>query len=284
MQVVITGANGNIGRMLRVIWADGTQPKFQPFWTSRCAKHPADAFWDIERGVAPAVARGATFLHLAGAVRGDAAALCSNRSMALKVCAAALDAGAAHVFLASSAAVYGAGPGDLAEIHAPAPRSDYGRAKLDMERDALSWAHEIGPTAPGVTCLRIGNVLGADALLGQAKEGREIVLDPAPGSLAGPQRSYVGPQVFAQILAGLLERVALAAYLPPILNIATPDNLFMADLLNAARVPYRFGPTRQDVIPKVCLSTKRLATLVHLPTVGAQAMVDDWRAVRARLA
>jgi nucleoside-diphosphate-sugar epimerase len=284
MQVLITGANGKIGRMLRAIWGNGAQTKFQPIWSSRTTTNLTDLVWDIESGTAPKIASGTVILHLAGVVRGDALALRSNRSMALKVCAAAQDAGAKHVFLASSAAVYRASPSELVEVHAPAPQSDYGRAKLDMEREALSWAHEAGPKAPGLTCLRIGNVLGADALFGQAKPAQDIVLDPALGSAAGPQRSYLGPRTLAQIIAGLLDQVAQGGALPPILNIATPTPIYMADLLNEAQLPYRFGPVRSGVIPKVCLSTKRLAGLVPLPTMNARAIVDDWRSTMAAVA
>lgn len=284
MQLLITGANGRVGRMLRVVWAEGTEAQFEPIWSSRRPTRPSDVAWDIERGVPPSIARGAVILHLAGVLRGDAEALQSNRSMALTVCGAALAAGAKHVFLASSAAVYGSSTESLVEVQAPAPLTAYGRAKLAMERDALSWARGAGPNAPGVTCLRIGNVLGADALFGQMSDGREIVLDPAPRSKAGPLRSYIGPRVLAQVLAALLEKVALGIRLPPILNIAASDPVYLADLLDAARLPYRIGPRRADTIPKVCLSTKRLAELVPLPKATAGAIVEDWRTVRANLA
>ena len=281
MQLLITGANGKIGRMLRVVWASGHQPCFQRVWSSRQADAGADLYWDIGTSAPPEIAKGAVILHLAGVLRGDADALRANSTLALNVCEAAKDAGARHVFLASSSAVYGASGENLAEARAPAPLSDYGRAKLAMERDALCWAQRLGKDAPGVTCLRIGNVLGADALFGGAIAAHPITLDPAPDCGGGPQRSYIGPQLLAQVIAALVDRAAHAADLPPILNIAAGGHVFMADLLRAAKLPYRFGAARSDMIPRVCLSTKRLARLVELPTLDAGAIVADWRAVRA---
>lgn len=284
MQVLITGANGKIGRMLRLVWVSGASLPFKPVWCSRKALRTTDVIWDIESGFAPPIAQGAVVLHLAGVVRGDPAALHSNSAMALKVCAAAKDAGARHVLLASTAAVYGASDTMLVETHAPAPRSDYGRAKLLMERNALCWGQNAGPDAPGVSCLRIGNVLGADALIGQTFRGQNVVLDPAPDSARGPLRSYLGPQYLARILAALLGKLAQGADLPPILNIAAREQVYMADLLTAAEVPFHFGSVNPDVIPKVCLSTKRLAKLVGLPAMGARAIVADWQDVMGRAA
>ena len=284
MQVLITGSNGKIGRMLRVVWTGAAQLGFHPVWSTRDAVHDTDLQWDIATNRAPPIAKGAVILHLAGQVHGDAMALRSNSSMAVKVCAAAKDAGASHVFLASSAAVYGPTSDILAETRAPAPQSDYGRAKLEMERDALCWAQQAGPTAPGVTCLRIGNVLGADALFGQLQGGKEVILDPAPGSTGGPLRSYIGPRFLGHVMTSLLQKVMLGWHLPPILNIAARCPVFMADLLLAGQLPYRFGPANQDVIPKVRLSTRRLADFVALPKVDAGILVADWRSVMGRAA
>ena len=281
MQLFITGANGRVGRMLRLVWAGRQRPDFQQVWSSRRGDPSADVIWDIETSAPPALAKGAVILHLAAVLRGDPSALRANSIMALNVCDAAKEGGARHVFLASSSAVYGASQENLAEVRAPAPLSDYGRAKLAMEKDALCWAQGLGKNAPGVTCLRIGNVLGADALFGSADTGGQITLDPTPGGLGGPQRSYIGPQLLAQVIAALVGKAARGANLPPILNIAAQGHVFMADLLQAAKMPYRFGPARSDMIPKVCLSTKRLARLVDLPVMDAREMVEDWRAVRA---
>ena len=279
MQVLITGAAGRLGQLLRTAWLRDQPLGFAPFWSARHRVFPATIAWDILSEPAPFIAEGSVILHLAGALQGDAAALSSNSEMALKVCAAAKKAGVKHVFLASSASVYQATSGNLVEVQPPCPQSDYGRAKLNMERDALCWAHGIGADAPGVTCLRIGNVLGADALLGKAASEREILLDPVSGHDRGPMRSYIGPHAFAQVLAALVMRAAKGAPLPKILNIAAPKPVYMADLLIAAKHPFCFGPPNADVIPKVSLCTSRLAALVPLSAMPAETIVADWQSL-----
>ena len=283
MQVVITGAAGRLGQILQAVWADGKPNGFRPVWSVRHAAGPEFLKWDILSDPAPALPKGCVILHFAGRLRGDVAALADNAKMALLVCEAAKAAGAKHVFFASSSAVYGPGAADLSEVHAPDPRSEYGRAKLDMERDVLCWAQSAGSGAPGVTCLRIGNVLGADALFGQARLGHEIVLDAVPGQKGGPLRSYIGPAEFAQTLAGLVGRVKANADMPKILNVATPGAVFMADLLAAGDLCFRFGPPNHAVIPKVSLATARLAALVPLAAMQAAEMVQEWQQLVARL-
>lgn len=283
MQVLITGAAGRLGQILQAVWVHGEHPGFCPVWSARHAVNRNWLQWDILSDPAPDLPKGCVIVHFAGQVRGTAPALAATTKMALRVCEAAKAASARHVFLASSAAVYAPSAADLYEIHAPDPRSDYGRAKLDMERAALCWAQSAGQGAPGVTCLRIGNVLGADALFGRARRGQEIVLDRVPGQNGGPLRSYIGPQAFAQALAGLVGRVKVKADLPKILNLASPGAVFMADLLSAGELCFRFGPPNLAVFPKVSLSTARLAALVPLDAVQAFDMVQDWQQLVSRL-
>ena len=283
MQVLITGAAGRLGQILQAVWADRDQPGFRPLWSARHASNSTFLPWDILSGPAPDLPKGCVILHFAGQLRGTAPALAANAKMALLVCEAAKAASARHVFLASSAAVYGPSAADLFEVHAPDPRSDYGRAKLDMERAALCWAQTAGPDAPGVTCLRIGNVLGADALFGHARRGHDMVVDRIPGQDGGPLRSYIGPHAFAQKLAGLVGRINAKADMPNILNVTSPGAVFMADLLSAAEIGFRFGPSNLAVFPKVSLSTAKLAALVPLGAMQAFDMVQDWRQLAARL-
>jgi nucleoside-diphosphate-sugar epimerase len=277
MQVLITGSDGRIGRILRITWSQTQSLPFQPIWSTKKGCKSGEVVWDVLTGPAPSIAKGATILHLAGVLQGDAAVLATNVVMAQKVCAAAQAAGAKHVFLASSASIYGGSDRCLSEAHAPSPCSNYGRAKLQMERDALCWASRLGSFAPGVTCLRIGNVLGADALFGNARSMWDIVLDPVPGQKGGPLRSYIGPKTLAFVLAKLIEKVGEGISLPPVLNIAQPGAVFMADLLTAAERPFIFGLPNADVVPKVDLSTKRLEAFVPVPLCSAISLVADWQ-------
>ncbi len=280
MQVLITGASGRLGRILRAQWVNRTDLGFDPVWCSRHPSLDADVHWDIMSGSAPIIAKGAIILHLAGVLRGDRVALSENALMAMQVCRAAKAAEAAHIFLPSSAAVYGAGLGDHVEIQAPNPCSDYGQAKLDMEREALIWAQNEDQMKPTITCLRIGNVLGADALFGGMDYGMKVELDAIPAQAGGPIRSYIGPRAFARTLASLAAQAASGKELPPILNVAATGAVRMADLLVAAQRTFTFRKPAQDAIPRVSLSTKRLEMLVPSVPVDATSMVADWKCCR----
>jgi nucleoside-diphosphate-sugar epimerase len=280
MQVLITGASGRLGRVLRAQWADRNDLGFDPVW---CSRHPAvdsDVHWDILSDDPPTLPKGAIILHLAGVLRGDRLALSQNALMALAICRAAKATAAAHIFLPSSAAVYGKGQCDHVEVHAPDPRSDYGQAKLDMEREALTWAQNEDQNTPNITCLRIGNVLGADKLFGGLDTGNRVVLDAIPDQVGGPIRSYIGPRAFARTVASLVMKAGSGVALPKILNIASTGAVSMADLLIAAERPYSFGKPRTDAIPKVSLSTKRLELLVPSGPVDAPGMIADWKCSR----
>ena len=277
MQVLITGASGRLGQILRTAWKTNGTLGFEPLWSCRKSGVKDSLDWDILMGAAPVIGKGTVILHLAGVLQGDKSALSANSEMAINVCMAAKAAGSAQVFLASSAAVYGESSRPHCEVHAPAPRSEYGRAKLQMERDALSWAqHSVG-CIPQITCLRIANVLGADALFNEARSGKRVVLDNVPGQLGGPLRSYIGPNLFATVMATLIGSIARGERLPSVLNIAAPGPVRMADLLNAAQIQFRLGTVDAEVIPKVSLSTKRLAAFLPVPEADASSLVADWR-------
>ncbi|MDB6452681.1 NAD-dependent epimerase/dehydratase family protein [Falsirhodobacter sp. 20TX0035] len=233
--LIVTGATGRLARLLRPHWPD--------------------AIW-LARGKAWPEGRGGTILNLAG-VTNPTGPLEDNVTTA----AAAIAEGArrgARVFLMSSAAVYGAGDQDFAEDAPMAPVNAYGHAKARME--ALPG---------GAVILRLGNVAGADALLGRARG--EVVLDPV--GPAGPVRSYIGPATLAGVLAHLFG----TADLPRILNIAEPPPVSMGALLDAARLPWRFGPARDGAIPRVGLDTRRLQAICPLPPADPVRMVAEWR-------
>jgi hypothetical protein len=100
-----------------------------------------------------------------------------------------------------------------------------------------------------------------------------VTLDPVAGG-RGPVRSYIGPATLAHVLNTL----AHAPDLPAILNIASPGPVAMADLLDAAHIPWTFGPPRAGAIPRVALSTARLEGIVPLPPADPQAMIAEWSA------
>lgn len=279
--LLITGGNGRIGRVLRAtgMAIDG----LHPIWQARRAA-PGFLAWDILNEACPEGVAGGVVLALAGGTKHTGPDMALNAPLAMAACHAARKQGARHVFLASSAAVYGVSDTDFNEESPCAAVSAYGAAKLRMEREAIVWHR--GQAAPGLTLLRIGNIAGLDALLGGVLPGVPVVLDPVAGTDDGPVRSYIGPVTLAAVFAGLVRMAATGAALPLALNIAAPAPVGMAALLDAAELPWHFGAPNPKALARVALKTDRLHRLVPLPPeAGAPAeMVAEWHGIRDAVA
>ncbi|WP_245510792.1 NAD-dependent epimerase/dehydratase family protein [Antarcticimicrobium sediminis] len=275
--ILVLGATGRIGVMLRRVWPAG-----QGLWQARSSVAPApQAGWvqfdprSDPAALAAAAARAEAILCLAG-VTPAAAARGADMADNIALALAAVRAGAAAtrpVLLASSAAVYGAQGGLLSEAAPLAPINDYGRAKAEMERRATDLGARLGVP---VTALRIGNVAGADAILGGWRPG--FTLDRFADGRT-PRRSYIGPVTLAHVLADLATRAAGAGDLPGTLNIAAPGVVEMGALLDAAGLAWVPRPAPVAAIPEVALDVTALARLVPLdPAAGrAQNMVAEGR-------
>jgi nucleoside-diphosphate-sugar epimerase len=276
--VLVTGATGRVGTLLRAVWSQEPPDRFVPVWQHRgTATGLGWLRWDMLDEPCPILPQPpAVIVNLAG-VTGSGPGLSRNLALARAAHCAGQRLGCRHVFLASSAAVYGAGPlsGLLDEADALRPASAYGRAKLAMER-LLSRAN-----GPGVTCLRIGNIPGAGGLLGGAPVRPGLILDPAPGLPCGPERSWIGPRTLASALADLVGLALNGAQLPPILNIAQDPPLPMAALLDAAHLRWRFGPAREGTIARVALATSRLTETLAapLPLATPASLVAEWHSL-----
>ncbi|MES2665651.1 MAG: NAD-dependent epimerase/dehydratase family protein [Pseudomonadota bacterium] len=263
--LVVTGSSGRLGRLLRAAWARTPPAGLRLIWSGRGPE--AALPWDIAAGPVD-LPRGCVVLHLAAVLRGTAAEMAQNAVMATHVAQAALDCGAARILMASTIAVYGARATPCDEDDTPRPFSPYGRAKLAAELALMQAAAPIAATA-----LRIGNVVGADALLGAAGQGQgAIVLDPVPGQAGGPVRSWIGPQRLAQVIVGL---IALPD-LPQVLNIAADPPAAMGDLLEAAGKPWQSGPENPAVLPRAVLNIRRLCSLIDMPPTLPRDLVADW--------
>jgi len=251
----------------------------RPVWQSR-RPVPGCLTWDILNEDCPAAIAGGVVLALAG---GRTAALSQNTALALAAWQAAADQGARHVFLASSTAVYGSADGPpVDEMARCTPAGAYGGAKLEMEQAVLQRQAEAGADAPGLTILRIGNIAGLDCLLGGLTPGMQVVLDPVQGADGGPVRSYIGPVTLAAVLARLMILAAGRGPLPDILNVATPQPVSMAALLEAAGADWRYGAPKPGVIARVAVDTGRLQGLVRLPPPAGRAasLVAEWRSLQ----
>lgn len=269
-KVLIVGASGRVGRMLARGWLhDGLRPVLQ----HRGAPLPFDLpqiAWVPGQAVPPRHFQ--TMIVLAGVVPGNGD-LADNSRIAEACLSAAQAAGIGQVLIASSSAVYGSGgSAPFRECDGLNPVNDYGRAKVEMEAICDSFRS----AGMQVCALRIGNVAGADALLLNAATGQTVRIDQFADG-AGPQRSYIGPQTMARVLAGLVGRD-----LPEVLNLAAPQPVAMADLAQAAGADWAWQPAPQTACQTITLDCSQLSGL-HAFTAAdstAQAMVAEWQSLR----
>jgi nucleoside-diphosphate-sugar epimerase len=271
-KLLVTGAGGRIGRLLRHAWSGGEPP----VWQSRRAAGASGLAWDFGPALPDGWPSRAVILHLAGVTGGSADDLATNVTLAYALARAARQSGALHVLFASTVAVYRPTLAPIGEAVPPDPPSDYGRSKRAAER---TLAQGLAGSGIGLTCLRIGNIAGADALMGGAsvRNGAEVVLDPVPGQPMGPERSYIGPLTLARVLADLIQ---LAPDLPDVLNLAQPGPVAMGDLLQASGLAWRFGPERAGVVPRVHVATDRLEGLVAIAPASAAGLISELEKLR----
>ncbi|MEM7641511.1 MAG: NAD-dependent epimerase/dehydratase family protein [Pseudomonadota bacterium] len=255
--VAATGATGRIARLLWPVWGDAVR------WRSRG-----------DGPLAGTLAGCRALIALGGVTSGDAAALAGNTDAARDAVAAARADGVPRVLVLSSSAVYGRRAGPLTEDVAPTPANAYGEAKARMEAEIA----RLPAAGPEVCILRLGNVAGADALLGKLSEAPPR-LDTFPDG-ATPMRNYLGPESLARILAALALH---PAPLPPILNLGAPGRVAMGDLLRAAGRDWVAVPAPETALRDVALDTTRLSGLLPLmPDMSdAARMVAEWRRVTA---
>ncbi|WP_299298819.1 NAD(P)-dependent oxidoreductase [uncultured Tateyamaria sp.] len=254
MGLVVLGAGGRLGRLIR------DRMPVAARWLTRA---DADV---LDVGALTAVlAPGDCVMCLAGVTPAGSGDMQDNVRIAAAVLDAAAAARAGRVFLFSTAAVYGALPGPLTEDGPIAPLSPYGQAKVDMEHVAATHAH---PS----TVLRLGNVAGADAILGGWRSGFQLdVL--ADGTT--PRRSYIGPGALARVLATL----AQTPDVPPLMNLAAPGAVAMGDLLDAAGLAWTARPATGNTLANVTLDTTLLCRFTQMKPDDstAQGIVADWQ-------
>lgn len=288
MSTTILGANGKLGAMLAQ-FADQAGLN----WQTQARHGSADVIWsgDFNDSVAGRIFRkNATVINMIGYTGPDTDALHeANVVFVERLLTKARDTGVAHVILASSAAIYGAGTGiAFTETAPPQPINAYGVSKAAMETAALNFA--AGHATPAITILRISNVGGADALTDAA--ARNIAARTAMplhrfADGTAPERSYIGPQD----LFDSVRTLAVPFDGPPrVINVAHPQTLSLDAILLAYRehifpnLEWIDKPVPKGVPQSVTLSTDTLYQSIT-PTVyndPADAMARQVAKVVAR--
>lgn len=269
--VLITGATGRIGTLLRAAWPPAQGPR--PVWLARRA--PADILWSPGSALPDPLPRCDTVIALWGQIAGTAADLMANVALVHHGAALAQACGARRMLHLSSAAVYGPGTG-LAEHTPPHPANAYGRAKLAMEAAVRA----LTARETRHCCLRLANVVGADSLAPALRahpraEAQPVRLDRfADGG--GPLRSYIAPGDLAQVLCALA--TLPPAHLPPVLNVTAPRPVTMESLVQAAGRTLIWQDAPDTAVQSVTLDGTCLAGLLpflYLKQTAPQ-MIDDW--------
>ena len=261
-KLLITGGGGRLASLLRPLLAQTTD--WQIHGQSRRAAdaenwHQLDPLTD-SRGFARLCDGCDAVLHLAGVTpatrHGDSTA---NVDLARVVAQAT--AQVPLVLAMSSVAVYGPSGRPLREGGATAPNTAYGRSKLAMEEVILEQSN-----GPLITCLRLGNVVGADALMQGQPCPTELHAFPNGRT---PERSYISPVTLARVLMQLIDRGLTRGTLPPVINVAAPEPVEMAALMRAAGLPWTPIPAPAGLDNRVVVSTLLLERLVDLPVFEA---------------
>lgn len=288
MTTTILGANGKLGAMMAHF---ATRAGLG--WRTQARTKGADVQWSgafDDPAVDQIFAQGATLINMIGYTGPDEALLHDTNFHFVKdLLANAAKAGVAHVVLASSAAVYGAGNGTpFDENDSLRPITPYGVSKSKMEEVARSFSAT--SASPAITILRIGNIVGADALNAVAnrhvKACKPMPLHRFPDGSAA-LRSYIGPRDLFDVV-----RVCSKPHEGPsrVINVAHPQPVTLDAVLSAYRthqipdLKWINMPSPDGIPHRVTLSTLRAQSLVDFREYDnpADAMVQQMAEIPAR--
>jgi nucleoside-diphosphate-sugar epimerase len=285
---IFLGASGRIGQLLQSVYSQDTIPSIDIKWQYR---HPQSNLRDIivwpdfsdptpvvdyARSVGGIDGLFVFSSPAAGADRQTPQALSLNITLVEQVIQAAKFAQIPRVIVASSSAVYGVGKGSaFSEQDTLSPANPYGQAKSEMEKRCTALAQELGVE---LCLLRLGNIAGADALLGaglmRSHNNGPVSLDIFPDG-CGPQRSYIGPQSLLTVLCDL---AAFSDTLPLVLNVAAQNPVSMNAILDAAGIPWIARYVAASGAQNIILDCQKLARL--LPAArsdnSAREIVEQW--------
>lgn len=270
-RTLIVGASGRVGSLVSRAWQRAGQLPLLQHRGRPASTMLRTISWSPLLQPFPIISeKMSAMIILAGAVPGHGE-MADNARLAEACLQVAAKMNIPRVLLASSSAVYGANSEEPFCENSPVyPINEYGMAKVAAENVAEQWRRR----GLRVTCLRIGNVAGADALL--TNPAYPVKIDQFSDGGA-PVRSYIGPLSLARILAELLD-----LDLPDILNVAAPVPVSMSELASAAFEEWRWQPAPNSAQQYITLNCGLLASLVVFSPVESRAseMVKQWHALR----
>lgn len=262
-RAILLGAHGKVGRGLRKAWTDRPPGRFSILPVARVPQDPDVLEWHPGQAFSRAGPVRAV-LAMWGVAGGSGEKLNANERLAIQALELAAALGAGTVVHCSSAAVYGPGTGRMSETTEPRPASEYGLSKLRMERAIADW-HRQNDAPVRSLILRIGNVAGGDSLFANLGRGKTVTLDRfADGR--GPVRSYMGMTEMAVIVEALLEDPGRNG----IYNVSAPRPTDMADVARAAGAELAWRAAPAGAVPRVDLSTEKLADVLPLDPLWAE--------------
>lgn len=274
--VLVLGASGKLGRMLRLAWDKAPPNELVPQWVYRNNAPPGGHVWQPGDAMPPTLPGIDAILALWGVTPAPGRKLSENTTLALAAMELAQNLGARRVLHCSSAAVYEPGPSPRSEADAGGAINPYGAAKLDMEAALQDWcaAHPQGATS---VSMRIANVVGADSLFASIARGDgPITLDRFENG-QGPWRSYISIAALSRVFEALL--TCDDAQLPAALNVASPSPVAMEALARAAGQEIAWRPAPSGAAPMVALDTSALQAITECPEETPEQMIAAWRAV-----
>ncbi|NVO25932.1 NAD-dependent epimerase/dehydratase family protein [Donghicola sp. C2-DW-16] len=264
--VIVTGANGQVGRRVLRAWRHEA-PGFDYVAVARQAGPDWQAW---EAGQPPVVPKARAVVGLWGVCFGTLDETRVNLDLARAAQDLAAATGADRVIHLSTQSVYGRHCQNAAEDQTPTPANPYGTAKAEME-EMLRGIH-----APKPVILRVANVIGADAISRSLAGDAPVVLDRfADGS--GPVRSFIGIADLARIIAALV--TCPLDQCPDVMNIASPVDLPMDAILNAAGRAFEWRDAPAGALPSATIATDRLRAsgLPQPRATSAEALYRDWQ-------
>ena len=274
-RVLILGANGKLGKLLRRAWRLCPPEDICANWVSRTQTTGDEIIWapgdPIERlGSADGV------LALWGGAPESPGFPENNKELAVLAMQIARAAGAQIVIHCSSIAVYGTRPADpLSESNPCLANGAYGRSKMEMEQ-AINDRSRADPDGPAVCVLRLGNVVGADSLRNALIGRNPVILDRFLDG-RGPIRSYIAAGDLARVFEAVLS--CSGQRVPELLNVAAPEPIHMEQLVREAGKGFEWRPAPDGATQSVVMDTSRLMKFADDRIVcrTPKAMIEDWR-------